>query len=155
MACRRFWLWSIAAAISFCLLVSFVSTEGAADDRFNPTIGRKAVPLDYRHLIARAILKKTDRHKIRRAEITAPSLSYWSYGHPTPVVCARLTIQDTNGEKELSSGFTFDNGQIDEIFNPADAEPMVGAARAAVIKFGHKCGTQIYQSFPEIPTSTK
>jgi len=151
MACRRLWLGLITAAIPFCVL----SIEGAADDKARATIGPQAVPPDHRELIARAILKKTELHKIRRAKVTRPSLSY-GHGDPIrPVVCARLTIQDAQGQRELHTGFTFEHGQIDEVFNPDDAEPRVGQALAAVVKYGYRCSTLTYESFPELSKTTK
>ena len=155
MACRRLWLWLIAAAVPFSLLVGFVSTKGAANDKPSATTGRQAVPPDYRELIARALLEKTDLQKIRHAKITRPGLSYEG-GVKRPVACARLTIQHTKGERELHTGFTFQDGQIDEVFNPDFMNPMVGAARAAVARYGqHSCESHSYVPFPELLTSTK
>ena len=156
MACRRLWLWLMVAAIPFCLLAGFVSTESEASDKISATTGPRAVPSDYRELIARAMLKKTDLDKIRRAEITRPGLSFGLGVDRRPVACARLTIQGTKGERELHVGFTFEDGQIDEVFNPDFMNPMVGAARAAVARYGqHSCEAHSYVLFPEILKPTR
>lgn len=64
-------------------------------------------------------------------------------------------IQGRNGERELNAGFTFEDGQIDEVFDPDKTDPKVGVADAAVIKYGYKCGALLYYPFPELLKSTK
>ena len=155
MACCRLWPWLITAAIHFCMLAVVVSTEVAADEKARATTGPQAVPPDYREIIARSILTKTDRDKIRRAEISRPALSFGREALRRPVACVRLIIQGTKGERELNAGFTFEVGQIDEVFNPDETDPKVGVADAAVIKYGYKCDSLSYYPFPELLKSTR
>ena len=55
--------WLITAAVPFCLLAGILSTEGAARDEASATDGPQGVPPDYREIIARSILMKTDLKK--------------------------------------------------------------------------------------------
>ena len=64
-----------------------------------------------------------------------------------------MTIEDKQRVRELNVGFTFEDGQIAEVFNPDFGNPKVGAALAAVVRFGYTCETHTYVPFPELSTS--
>jgi len=156
MAYRRLWLWLIAASIPLGLMAGFVGIGGAVGEDARATSGLYGVPQDYREIIARHILTKTDREKVHRAEITGPGLSYGYGSPPRPTVCASMSYKSSRLQPDHVVGFTFEDGKIDEIFNPDDRDLKIGGgAWAAVIKYAHTCDTFSYVPFPEVSKTAR
>lgn len=148
MTRRRLPLSLIAATIPLGLLTGSASAENLAD-------GPYAVPQNYRVMIARHILARTDRATIHRAEITTPGVSALRESREKPTVCASVWLKGAVIQPSFVIGFTFVDGEINYTFNPEDNNPKVGEARAAVIKFGPTCDIFSDVPFPEITASQR
>jgi hypothetical protein len=113
-----------------------------------------AVPPNYRQLIARKLATSTDLRKLRKAEISQPGEGWRGVfnGGTRPIVCAALTVEGKIIQQSYVVGYTFQNGQIDEVFYPGAYNPMQGAVGAA-IESALTCDKLAYSPFPELTAS--
>ena len=120
-----------------------------------PDPATTVVPPNYRLLVAGHVASKWDRRKILKAEISAPGdwEGPFGLGSPRPIACVKLTIQGPLIQQIVAMGFTFENGQIAEVFNPDEINPAAGGAFAAAMKNAVTCGKLVYSSFPELVKS--
>lgn len=117
-----------------------------------PDPATTAVPSNYRLLVAGYLASKWDKRKILKAEISRPGdwVGPFGLGGPRPIACVQLTIQGPLIQQTLAMGFTFENGQIAEVFNPDEINPAAGGAFAAAVKNAATCGKLAYSPFPEL-----
>src|SRR5436190_17706770 len=88
--------------------------------------GGQRVPADYRQLVARNIMaSKMDLAKLVSAEISSPGEweGPFGLGGKRPIVCVRLTIDGPIIRRTYSLGYTFQNGEIAEVFDPDSINP--------------------------------
>ena len=109
------------------------------------------VPANYRQLVARNILaSKMDLAKLVSAEISSPGEweGPFGLGGKRPIVCARLTIDGPIIRQTYNLGYTFQNGEIAEVFDPDSVNPAAGGAFGAALKSAATCGKLSYSPFP-------
>ncbi len=110
----------------------------------------QAVPPNYRQLVARHVAENTDLSKVLNAEISRPGVWEGPLGlGRMPIACARLTLDGSWSPQTHSIGFTFENGQIADVFYPDKFDPVSGYVGTA-IKKSVTCGKLTYCAFTEI-----
>jgi hypothetical protein len=97
--------------------------------------------------------------KILKAEITAPGEGWMGIfnGGNRPIACVRLTVKSQGPFSDRSTfvtGYTFEKGQVAEVFYPEAINPALGGAVGAAIRNASTCGNLPYRAFPE-PTRPK
>jgi hypothetical protein len=115
--------------------------------------GSQGVPANYRQLVARNIsARKMDLVKLVCAEISSPGewQGPFGLGGKRPIVCARLTIDGPIIRQTYNLGYTFQNGEIAEVFDPDSVNPAAGGAFGAALKSAATCGKLSYSPFPEL-----
>lgn len=120
-----------------------------------PDPATTTVPQNYRLLVAGYLASKWDKRKILKTEISGPGdwVGPFGLGSPRPIACVQLTIQGPLIQQTVAMGFTFENGQIAEVFNPDEVNPAAGGAFAAAMKNAATCGKLTYSPFPELVKS--
>jgi hypothetical protein len=119
-----------------------------------------AAPPGYRQVIARNIAESyaknnTPMSNILKAEITSPADGWMGIfnGGNRPIVCVRLTVKSEglfSDQSTYVTGYTFEKGQVADVFNPEAINPAAGGALAAAIKNANTCGNLTYGAFPEL-----
>jgi hypothetical protein len=122
-----------------------------------------AAPPGYRQVIARKIAESYAKDnspisKILKAEITAPADGWMGIfnGGNRPIVCVRLTVKSDGLFSDKSTyvtGYTFEKGQVADVFNPEAINPAAGGALAAAIVNANTCGNLTYGAYPELTRS--
>ena len=145
------WGQSMAGAIT--VLACFVGVlllfvGGCA----TPNPATTTVPPNYRQLIVRHVAANWDMSRILKAAISAPGewVGPFGLGNPRPIVCVQITIQGPLIQQTSTMGYTFENGQIAEVFNPDEINPAAGGAFAAAVKNAATCGKLAYLPFTEL-----
>ena len=148
--CAIAW-WAQAGAI-LLVLGGCATTDTSETAQAGGTDPATAVPANYRQLLARNFAAKTDLSKLRKAEISQPGVwvGPFGLGKPTPIACAVLTIQGPLIQQTYAVGFTFQNGQIADVFSPDASNPAAGGAFAGAMKNAATCGKLSYTPFPEL-----
>lgn len=105
---------------------------GAAIPPAAPSIVPTAVPSNYRQLIASKLGASVDLKRLIKAEISLPGEGWMGLinGGNRPMACVTLTIKAPLIPQTQTTGYTFKNGQIDDVFS-IDAYPG-GAVRAVI-----------------------
>ncbi len=129
----------------------------SANASFDPSY---AAPSGYRQVIARNIAEayaKTSApmSKILKAEITAPAIGWMGAfnGGNRPIVCVRLTVKSEglfSDQATSVTGYSFEKGQVADVFNPEAINPALGGAVGAAIRNASTCGNLTYGAFPEL-----
>jgi hypothetical protein len=119
-----------------------------------------AAPPGYRQVIARNIAESYAKNnspmsKILKAEITAPAIGWMGAfnGGNRPIVCARLTVKSEglfSDQSTFVTGYSFEKGQVADVFYPEAINPAVGGAFGAILKNAMTCGDLAYGAFPEL-----
>ena len=93
-----------------------------------------------------------DLAKLVSAEISSPGEweGPFGLGGKRPIVCARLTIEGPIIRQTYNLGYTFQNGEIAEVFDPDSVNPAAGGAFGAALKSAATCGKLSYSPFPEL-----
>jgi hypothetical protein len=123
-----------------------------------------AAPPGYRQLVAHNIAetyRKQDlpMSKILKAEITAPAIGWMGIfdGGNRPIVCVRMTVKVAPGlfsdESTYVAGYTFEKGQVADVFYPESVNPALGGAFGAAVRNAATCGNLTYGAFPELMRS--
>jgi hypothetical protein len=110
-----------------------------------------AVPANYRQLVARKVAQRMVLRKVLKAEISLPGEGWMGLtrGGTRPIVCAKLIIQGPVIQQTIVAGFTFRNGEIEEMFHPGIYNPVQGAI-AAALESALTCDKLSYSAFPEL-----
>jgi hypothetical protein len=119
-----------------------------------------AAPPGYRQVIVRNIAESYAKNnspmsKILKAEITAPAMGWMGAfnGGNRPIVCVRLTVKSEglfSDQSTFVTGYSFEKGQVADVFNPEAINPAVGGAFGAALKNAMTCGDLAYGAFPEL-----
>ena len=127
---------------------------GAATPPAAPSIVPTAVPSNYRQLIASKLAASVDLKRLVKAEISLPGEGWMGLinGGNRPMACVTLTIEAPLMPQTQTTGYTFKNGQIDDVFS-IDAYP--GGAVRAVIASALTCDKFTYVPFPELRRSRR
>ena len=146
-------LSSVAALV--VALCGCATTDPAGSPRAAAAKAATAVPSNYRQLIARKIAAHTDLSTLRKAEISEPGEGWMGLinGGNRPIACVALTIQGPLIQQTNVLGYTFKNGQIDDVFYPNAVNPAIGAV-ATAIGGQMTCGKLAYSPFPELTKRT-
>ena len=146
---RRFLYWmaisTVVIGLSGC-----ATTDPATSAQAAPTTIFTAVPSNYRQLIASKLAASVDLKRLVKAEISLPGEGWMGLinGGNRPMTCVTLTIEGPLIRETQRTGYTFKNGQIDDVFSIDASNP--GGAVGAAIASATTCDKFTYVPFSEL-----
>jgi hypothetical protein len=146
---KRLLSWIAISTVVICL-GGCVTTDPTTSAQAAPTTIPTGVPLNYRQLIASKLVASVDLNRLVRAEISLPGEGWMGLinGGNRPMACVTLTIDGPLIQQTQTAGFTFKNGQIDDVFS-IGASNLGGAVGAAIVG-ATTCDKFTYVPFPEL-----
>jgi hypothetical protein len=143
---------SLLSVLTCLAVMGCASTDASVTTESVVNKGANAVPPNFRKLVASQIVSTRDPKTIIDAKISQPGVGFIGtlyMGSNRPIVCARVTFQGPLIQQTYVAGYTFTNGQIEEVFYPGGYNPVSGALGAA-LQSAMSCDKLTYAAFPEI-----